>query len=227
MSIPFEDYVPDVAVVVSGCPELAIKNALRSSAVEFAEKSEVSRLTKTLTIDAGVNTLTIPQGSSYIHKVLWATFEGKEIEPVTEALLNDRVPGWRVDGETGDPKYYFTTGVSPVEITVWPAPEETSAQGLKVHVVTKPGLASDIGSEDALGPFKDAIVNGAIQRLFRIPNKAWSDLKAASVYQTLFLKGCEEAKLQSKPDRPIARRVNYGGLKQSTRFRNRGWRKGY
>jgi hypothetical protein len=226
MAIAYEDFVPDVAVVVSGCPELAIKNAIRSSVVEFAERSEVTQVTKNLNVTAGQNTYTVPSGAAYIHKVLWVSYKGKEVEPVTQALLNDRVPGWSVDGETGDPKYYFTTGLDPMEIVLWPAPEAAEHQ-LKVHIVTKPTKGSFEAADDAMLPFKDTIVNGAIQRLFRIPNKAWSDLKAASVYQTLFMKGCEDAKKLNQPDRPIARRVNYGGLKQSTRFRNRGWRKGY
>ena len=218
MGIQFSDYVPDVAVVVSNCPELSIENALRSATVEFAERSEVTQATKTINVTAGENTFSIPSGASYIHKVLWATYKGKEIEPVTEALLNDRVPGWSADGETGDPKYYFTTGLNPMEIVVWPAPE-TAEHALKVHIVTKPTKGSFEAADDAMLPFKDTIVNGAIQRLLRIPNKDWSDLTAASVYQKLFMQGCEEAKKLNQPDRPIARKVKYGGVAGAWRTR--------
>ena len=225
MTTQFSDYIPDVAVVVGNCPELSIENALRSATVEFAERSEVSQSTKNISTTVGESTYSIPAGTSYIHKVLWATYKGKEIEPVTEALLNDRVPGWSADGETGDPQYYFTVGVNPMEIVVWPAPETTD-HNLRVHVVTKPTKSTSVGPDDAMLPFKDTIVNGAIQRLLRIPNKDWSDLTAASVYQKLFMQGCEEAKLLMKPNRPIARAVKYGGTSGAWRTRRRQYGSG-
>ena len=218
MTVEFSDYIPDVAIVVGNCPEFSIENALRSATVEFAERSEVIQATKNISAAVGVNTYLIPSAPNFIHKILWVSYKGKEVEPVTEALLNDRVPGWSTDDQTGDPQYYFTSGVNPMELVVWPA-LETTDHNLKVRVVLKPARSATSGPDDAMMPFKDAIVNGAIQRLLRIPNKDWSDLTSAAVYQKLFLQGCEEANLLMKPNRPIARKVKYGGVSGAWRTR--------
>jgi len=72
-----------------------------------------------------------------------------------------------------------------------------------------------------MNDFRDTIINGALNRLLRIPNKDWTDLNGAQYYGTLFNQGVDEAERRARnADTGVRRRVMYGGIGRS-RLRNR------
>jgi hypothetical protein len=67
-----------------------------------------------------------------------------------------------------------------------------------------------------MSDYRDAIINGALFRLLRLPSKEFTDYQGAQVYSALFSQGIRDAKLKaSQGDMPVARKVRYGGVHKS------------
>ena len=59
---------------------------------------------------------------------------------------------------------------------------------------------------------REAIVNGTLFRLLRMPNREWSDLQGADVYRQIYNVGLTNAERKAKQsDTGVARKVRYGG----------------
>tara|TARA_R100001086_G_scaffold221368_1_gene138480 strand:+ start:53 stop:298 length:246 start_codon:yes stop_codon:yes gene_type:complete len=69
-----------------------------------------------------------------------------------------------------------------------------------------------------MSDYRDAIVNGTLFRLLRIPSKDWTDYNAASVYSALYNEGIGTAEKRARyGDTAVAGKVNYGGLYSNRR----------
>tara|TARA_B100000212_G_scaffold319555_1_gene276792 strand:+ start:72 stop:317 length:246 start_codon:yes stop_codon:yes gene_type:complete len=69
-----------------------------------------------------------------------------------------------------------------------------------------------------MSDYRDAIVNGTLGRLLRIPAKDWSDINAAAVYGTLYAENVATAEKRARlADTAVAGKVNYGGLYSNRR----------
>lgn len=214
--------------MVVGCPDSLIESSIRSAAIEFCEKSgayqtqldPITTIPKIYEYD-----LDTPRGTA-IHKVMWVTHLGKDLEPISTTLLEQREPKWRSEDNYSVPKYFVKQNSSSVWLV--PVPNIRESQSTIVRVQLKPTHTSTACDDSVMSEYRDTIVNGAIFRLLRIPNKDWSDLAGAQVYAALFGDGIDQAKRRaSHADENIARKVNYGGIPQRTRHAKRGWRSGY
>ena len=78
-----------------------------------------------------------------------------------------------------------------------------------------------------MNDYRDTIINGALFRLLRMPNKEWTDLSAAGVYGQLFNSGVEAAERRARQaDTAVARTVKYGGTSGAWRSRGRRYGRG-
>lgn len=227
MPINYETLLPDVLPLVSGCPDTLIENSIRSSVIDLCERASVYQQeleTVTTVSNAYEYDLEPPNGTA-VHKILWVTHNGASLEPTTSLLLEQKLPKWRDTGYTGTPKFY----VQQTSKLIWlvPVPAATGIDSTIVQAVLKPTHSSTVCNDDVMNNYRDTIVNGAIFRLLRIPNKDWSDLSSASVYSSLFNQGVEAARIRATNSEGVARKVSYGGIATRNRYRNRGWRTGY
>ena len=187
MAISYETLLPDILPMVPGCPDTLIKNNVRAAVIELCERSSVYQLElDPLTTVGNIYEydLEAPSGTT-VQKILWVTHAGKDVEPLTSTLLEQRIPKWR-EGN-GVPEYYVQQGSSLVWLV--PIPTSTSASSTIVRAVLKPTHTSTACDDGVMNDYRDTIINGALFRLLRIPNKEWSDLQGASVFGSLFNEG--------------------------------------
>ena len=60
--------------------------------------------------------------------------------------------------------------------------------------------------------YREAIVNGTLFRLLRMPSRDWTDFQGADVYRSLYNVGLVEAERKAQQsDTGVARKVRYGG----------------
>jgi len=227
MAISYETLLPDILPMVGGCSDHLIETNIRSAVIELCQKASVYQreLDAVTTVgNAYEYDLEAPSGTA-VHKILWVTHSGQSLEPVTSSLLEQKLPKWRDTGYTGTPKYY----VQQTSSIFWlvPIPSSTQAASTIVQAVLKPTHNSVSCDDDIMNDYRDTIVNGALFRLLRMPNKDWSDINAGMQYGALFSSGMEDARIRAKRIDGVARKVNYGGITTRTRYRNRGWRAGH
>jgi len=212
MAITYESLVPDIASNLYGCPDLIIRNSIRAATIELCERASVyqAELDPVTTVSKIYEyDLEAPSGTS-IQKILWVTHQGKDLEPITTALLEQRLPKWRETANASTPSFF----VKQTSALFWlaPMPSTTSVSSTIIRAVLKPTHTSTGCNDDVMNDYRDAILNGALFRLLRIPNRDWTDLKAANLYGQLFSVAVTEAERRSRQgDTPVARRVKYAG----------------
>jgi len=225
MAISYEALLPDILPMVPGCPDSLIKNNIRSAVIELCERASVyqAELDPLTTVgNIYEYDLEAPSGT-VVQKILWITHEGKDLEPLTSTLLEQRIPKWR-EGN-GVPEYYVQQGSALVWLA--PIPTATGVSSTIVRAVLKPTHTSSACDDGVMNDYRDTIINGALFRLLRIPNKEWTDLQGASVYGSLFNEGTMIAERKARgADTGVARRVRYGGTTGAWRTRRRHYGRG-
>ena len=225
MAISYEALLPDILPMVPGCPDSLIKNNIRSAVIELCERASVyqAELDPLTTVGKIYEyDLEAPSGTA-VQKILWITHEGKDLEPLTSTLLEQRIPKWR-EGN-GVPEYYVQQGSALVWLA--PIPTATGVSSTIVRAVLKPTHTSSACDDGVMNDYRDTIINGALFRLLRIPNKEWTDLQGASVYGSLFNEGTMIAERKARgADTGVARRVRYGGTTGAWRTRRRHYGRG-
>ena len=210
MAISYETLLPEILPMVPGCPDSLIQNNIRAAVVELCERASVyQQELDPLTTVANIYEydLEAPSGTS-VQKILWVTHAGVDLEPITSSLLEQRIPKWR--SEAGVPEYFLQQTSSLFSLA--PVPAATAVSSTVIRAVLKPSHSSTACDNDVMNDYRDTIVNGALFRLLRIPNKDWSDIQGASVYGQLFNQGVEAAERRARnADTGVRRSVRYGG----------------
>ena len=225
MAISYETLLPEILPMVYGCPDTLIENSIRSAVIELCEKASVYQAElDPLTTVGGIfeYDLEAPSGTS-VQKILWVSHLGKDVEPITSTLLEQRIPKWR-EGN-GVPEYYVQQGAALFWLA--PVPTVTTVSSTILRAVLKPTHSSTACDNDVMNDYRDTIVNGALFRLLRIPNKEWTDLTGAQVYGSLFNQGVTDAERKARgANTGVARTVRYGGTSGAWRTRRKHYGNG-
>ena len=128
------------------------------------------------------------------------------VQFTTPARLDQEDPSWRT--RVGNALWAFLLDQETIQFVPNP-PQGT----ITVRVALQPTV-SDKTVDDRVGNyFREPIVHGALARLFRIPNREWSDKGMAAYYQEMFERGKGEAQVRGVDGfAKVNRRVRYGGL---------------
>jgi len=220
MAISYETLLPEILPMVAGCPDTLIENNIRASAIDFCERSGAYQLElDPITTVANIHEydLEAPSGTT-VHKIMWATFDGKDLEPISTNLLEQRKPNWRDADNAGKPEYYVKQSSSLVWLV--PTPNVTMVSSTILRAQLKPTHSSTACDEQIMNEYRDAIVNGALFRLLRMPNQDWYDPSGAQMYGALYAEAITKAERKARhADEGVARRVNYGGLRSGWKTR--------
>jgi hypothetical protein len=210
MAISYETLLPEILPMVPGCPDTLIENNIRSAVIELCELASVyqSELDPVTTVSNIYEYDLEPPTGTSVSKILWVTHQGKDLEPLTTTLLEQRLPKWRE--QAGVPEYFVQQNSASFMLA--PVPSATVVGSTIVRAVLRPTHISTACDNDVMNDYRDTIVNGALFRLLRIPNKDWSDMQGASIYGQLFNKGVQDAERRARnADTAIHRSVKYGG----------------
>jgi hypothetical protein len=220
MAITYESLLPEILPMVPGCPDTLIENNIRAAVVELCDKASVyqAELDPVTTVSGLFEYDLEPPSGTSVRKILWATHQGKDLEPTTTTLLEQRLPKWRED--SGLPEYFIQQNSATFILA--PIPSVTVVGSTIIRAVLRPTHTSTACDNDVMNDYRDTIINGALFRLLRIPNKDWSDMKGAAVYGELFSRGVDDAERRARnADTAIHRSVKYGGSSGAWRTRRR------
>lgn len=213
MATTYESLLPDIIPMVPGCSDTLIENNIRSAVIELCEKAAVYQAElDPITTVANIFEYDLePPSGSTVHKILWVTHKGQEIEPITTQLLEQRKPRWRETGYGGTPEYYVKVSQSLFHLV--PVPDETIVSSTIMRAQLKPTRTSNAADDEVMSEYRDTITYGALYRLLRLPSKEWTDYAGAQVYGSLFNEGIVEAERRGRhADTNVSRTVKYGGL---------------
>ena len=135
----YSSLVKEVLPYVPFCPDSLVEQQLRSATIEFCERSKAF----TLDIDP-VSTIPgvfeydfdIPSGTE-VHQILHATYDGKDMDPISPRSLELNYPDWR--DRTGNPHVYL----QKTPTTFWLVPVPSTSKELIMGVALKPSRTSN------------------------------------------------------------------------------------
>ena len=212
----FDSLIRDILPYVPGCPDSLIESNLRSATIEFCEKSRayVHDLDAINSV-SGVFEYEFDQPTgTEVHQVLWATYDGHDLDPISPRSLELNFPDWRDRG--GTPTVYLQKTPS----SFWLVPVANSDKELLMGVALKPTRTSNSISTEFSNTYRDGLMYGAVYRLLRIPAKEWTDPSAAADFFGLFNEQIRLAELKGRGgDTGVKRTVKYKGAGLSPRKR--------
>lgn len=198
-----------VAPFAPTCPAFVAEQQIRMAAIEIAEVSRAWRHVTTVTTATANLEMAAPENTA-IHEIELAEFDGVPLKPVQFSTFSDRGEGF--------PAYIAQSAPGSVTLTPFRA-----GGRLHLSLFLKPRADSLIGTNPA-DPFEDAynvlpdffvslfgstIAQGALARIFSIPDEPWTNPGMAGFYHGEFvrkrdamfrahLRGQQRAKIRTK-----------------------------
>tara|TARA_R110001592_G_scaffold1144_8_gene6749 strand:+ start:2085 stop:2717 length:633 start_codon:yes stop_codon:yes gene_type:complete len=193
------------------CPDSLVETNIRSATIEFCERSKayVQDLDPITTV-SGVYEYDFDQPTgTEVHQILWMTFDGNDMDPISPRSLELNYPDWR--DRTSRPHVYLQK--TPNTFWVVPVPQTTLTNGLIAAVALKPTRTTSNVDTTFSNTYRDGIIYGALYRLLRMPNKEWTDVPAAREYLAQFNQEIQQAELRARGgDLGVNRKVKYKGI---------------
>ena len=212
----FESLVKDVLPYVPGCPDSLIQTNIRSAAIELCEKSTAFTFDlDPITTISGEYEYEFDQPSGTdVHQILWATYDGHDLDPISPRSLELNYPDWR--DKTGTPTVYLQKTVN----TFWLVPVPNDGKELLINVALKPTRTTNNIDTEFSNTYRDGIIYGTIFRLLRIPQKEWTAPIASADYFNLFQAEISDAELRGRGGNiGVKRTVKYKSAGLSPRKR--------
>mgnify|MGYP003121760861 CR=1 len=212
----FDSLITEILPYVPGCPDSLIETNLRSATIELCEKS------KAYTFDLDpLNSISgeyeyefdQPSGTA-VHQILWMTYDGNDLDPISPRSLELNYPDWR--DRSGTPTVYL----QKTSDSFWLVPTPNSSKEILINVALKPTRTTNSIDTEFSNTYRDGIVYGTIYRLLRIPSKQWTDPVAAADYFNLFQAEVSDAELRGRGGNiGVKRTVKYKSAGLSPRKR--------
>lgn len=213
----FDSLIRDILPYVPGCPDSLIETNIRSATIELCEKSRAFTFDlDPITTISGTYEYEFDQPSgTEVHQVLWATYDGHDLDPISPRSLELNYPDWRDRG--GTPTVYL----QKTPTSFWLVPVPNSSKELLMNVALKPTRTTNNIDTAFSNTYRDAILYGTVYRLLRIPQKEWTDPITSSDYFGLFNEQIRLAELKGRGgDTGVKRTVKYktAGLSHRKRY---------
>lgn len=191
MATSLTSFLPYVLPHVVGCTNMLAEQAVLSSCIEFCTQTLLVQELSTQTVTAGVVDYTVDvPASSVLVRVLGVIHEDSWLTP--NSIENMR-SGVALRGDVGDstatestPRVYFQKTPTSEDITLYPVPVYTVANGLAVRAAFAPSRSASSVDDVLFNNWVEPIAAGAISRLMMIPGQPFSAPALAGAYRVQF-----------------------------------------
>jgi len=192
------NFYPYVLPEVPGCPEMTVDLALKSSIIEFCEKSLIlQRDHDPLTVVAGVVDYDFePPTGSLVVKIMKAWYKSKELKPIAPdevdkaELYNRSFSG--ADTNQQEPQYILQKDERT--FSLYPVPDANAANALTMRVAYKPTRVTTTFEDVLFEDYAEVIAHGAKARLFMSPGKPYTNPQLAVAAMDQFGRGVNTAR---------------------------------
>lgn len=178
---------------VPACPEPLALEHLKDACIEFCEKSLAIRQDLDFfysVANLGQYDLDPPSNQHMIATVLSVRYDGKELSGI---FVED---AQELPEAAGNPAGFFTSRTNnEFVLHLHPTPE--AREQVLVNVALRPIRSATEVDDDLYNLYADAIIDGAIARLAKIPNQPFTDLAYAAAMQNSFREKAARAKVDS------------------------------
>lgn len=192
----WKDFEPLVALNVTGCPPLAIREALREAFDTFCEKTHFWQVDcPTLGVIANVADYDLPVDTDQrVVTVMQVKFKDQAIAPTTTEQMDRDNPTWSASAAAPVPvsfRVFLDDGAQFIRL--WPTPSASESGTLKIRVALKLAATAENIPDFFYEDWRRVLASGAISRLCAIPGREYSNPELAVYHGRLFTSGMSRA----------------------------------
>lgn len=175
-TVAWDTMFPLLAPYLPAVPDAVMRSALAASAADFLGRTHLWRQVLDPIITAPGESEYELYADAVIESVLTLRHENVVLRPV------DPRKNAVFDSPSGTPLRYWMVGDTTVRL--YPAPDKTGK--LECYAALKPSRTASGVESWVYETWADALADGAIWQLARIPSKPWSDAQMALEHKTRF-----------------------------------------
>jgi hypothetical protein len=191
-----------IAPQAPGFNEVSAIDELRRAAREFCRESMASAETFQFTVPANVGIVGVEVPDSAVEPVGVLWIEGLRSTPVWARTLEDlrkTDPTWRT--RTGSQAECFVQEI-PDEVQLVPRPTVAVAVAY-MRVCYQPTRTATKIDEFMVRHYENALIDGALYRILRMPNQTWSNPQAAQQAQERYEMAISRARADAQKNHTI------------------------
>lgn len=182
-TVPVQDFVPRIAPLIDGCPDFSIRRAVSDTVLELCRDALNLTTATCFATTRGKQAYRVPMPDGLtVEMVKHCYVFGRQLRPVTVDEINHKIAPMDPSESSGVPLYY--SFAKPGVMTLWPVPDGKYLVKCAVAV----GIERDGENIPELffQDYLDAVVYGALARLYKTAGQGYSNFRLAAEYDVLF-----------------------------------------
>lgn len=203
--------LPYVLPQVPNCSQLLVEQQVRRAAIVLCDESKILKHEEgPLGVTSGTAEYSFtPPAQTERVRTEWVTYDDRQLTPTTETSIAIDNPQWTTT--LGEPAYFMEA--NPGYIRLWPTPNSTVANILRLRYSLRPTLDSTSLSDVVMQDYTQPLVNGALSFLYLMPNQTWTNPDLGMAMNQSFQISILQAKKQARDGNVKSiRKVKYGGI---------------
>lgn len=199
----YDTLVDDVLQQAPHCPVPTAIFALQRTARDFCYESMILRyVSDPIDLMAGEGTydIEVPNATESVSAVaVW--YNDRPLEPLGFSAKY-RWPWKNYDSRQGPPMFWSAPNQN--QILLSPIPEIAEANALVIMAAVAPKRNAAGVDDDVLEKWSDTMINGALARIYAIPNQPFTNPQAAKERYMLYRADVAQAKIEANKERTTA-----------------------
>ena len=210
------DLVPDIRSDIPEIPSFVAQRQLLRAARTFCEETRAWRTNIQISVIANTATVSlttiVPTGTELVDIISMKNTNGYEpVHPRTFSWLDQNKSDWRSETDL-NAIYYVLQGNNTLRLV--PTPSTTTLNLYDARIAVKPLMSATTLDDVLVNKHREALISGALGKLFLIPRKPWTDLELGQYHQAVFVNSWPRARAETADEfqTGVPRKVKYGGL---------------
>ena len=89
----YSDLLPDIIPMAPEAPDMLIIKHVKETVIDFCQRTNIYQHEQTIDAFKDVSDYTlVPPTDTVAHRILWTNFDGRDLEPISPSLKEQRVP---------------------------------------------------------------------------------------------------------------------------------------
>jgi hypothetical protein len=183
-AVTFASMVPDISAFLPGCPDLTIERTARKIVTDLCQRGKVWRddltpLTLVVSQEEYTPATTVAYAafSDVLASYIVVNGGRKDLKWTSYDKVRRMFSQWPL-GDDGEPT--VVTSRVPGKIMFALTPD--AAYVCYIYACLRPTPTADIWDADLYAEFHRAIFHGVLSELMALPNRSWTDAKAAMLH---------------------------------------------
>lgn len=192
----YDMFKRDIIMLAPSCTESVAKHMVMQTVIDFCNNSRWWRYTTDpMDVTAGEKSyqIEVPNGTDPV-AIVAAWYKSRPLAILGWSSKNRAQP-YNLDDRRGSPE--LVTQDIPTEAVLSPVPDVSETEAVVLQIALRPQRNATGADGEMLDRWYDAILNGALARVYAIPNQPFTSPDAAMARQKLYLLDLTKAKIDA------------------------------